>query len=305
VSLDHRTAIDTQGLDDSQGVDAAHVQQMVGFLKSWPHGVNAFALVINGQSTRFDQGTQKLVKILDSFFNDSTFWNHVCIVFTKWFPGMPSSKKETMRTRYRQEVLQLVRQLIGNGNQDPQLPVFFVNSPEWRTETDTQREIDEFHRFASNLNALPTTSVSCVNIHFWRVMMETRKEILTDTRYEGDTRIQVYEDQQREERIAYDGRTITYGDWTATRRWDIKKSSSVETETQTRTIRENRKQVFRTEPCGRRRWFDIVGPRDGERQVWDHDDVTHTYETLQRQKNTDFDGKVTYGDWRVVRTWTQ
>jgi hypothetical protein len=75
-------AIDSQGLDDSQGVDAANVQQMVGFLKAWQHGVNAFALVINGQSTRFDQGTQKLVKILDSFFNDSTFWNHVCIVFT-------------------------------------------------------------------------------------------------------------------------------------------------------------------------------------------------------------------------------
>jgi hypothetical protein len=156
--------------------------------------VNAFALVINGQSTRFDQGTQKLVKILDSFFNDSTFWNHVCIVFTKWFPGMSSSKKETMRTKYRQTVLQLVHKLIDNEKKNPQLPVFFVNSPEWRTDADTQREIRKFHRFASNLNPLQTARVSCVNIHFWRVTMEKRNGILVDTRYEGNTRIHLYED---------------------------------------------------------------------------------------------------------------
>jgi hypothetical protein len=267
--------------------------------------VNAFALVINGQSTRFDQGTQKLVKILDSFFNDSTFWNHVCIVFTKWFPGMSSSTKETMGTKYRQTILQLVHQLIDNEKQDPQLPVFFVNSPEWRTDADTQCEICKFHQFASNLNPLETAGVSCVNIHFWRVTMETRNGILVDTRYEGNTRIHVYEDQQRERRIGYDGQTMTYGDWTATRRWDITSSSSVRTETNTQTIRENRTPVFRWEKYGPPRYLGLFGPRRGERQVWDHDDVTHTYETRTREIKTDFDGNVTYGNWQVIRTWTQ
>jgi hypothetical protein len=195
--------------------------------------------------------------------------------------------------------------LIGNEQQDPQLPVFFVNSPEWRTDSDTQREISEFHQFASNLNPLPTANVSCVNIHFWRITMETRNDILIDTRYEGSTRVQVYEDQQRERRIGYDGRTITYGDWTATRRWDVVSSSSVQNETRTKCVRENRTPVFRTERCGPRRVLGLFGRRIGRKQVWDHDDVTHTYETEEREIKTDFDGEITYGDWRVVRTWTE
>jgi hypothetical protein len=305
VSLDLRTGIDTQGLDDSEGIDAANVQQMVSFLKAWPYGVNAFALVINGQSSRFDQGTQRFVKILDSFFNDSTFWNHVCVVFTKWFSGMAPSKKETLATKYRQEVLKVVHQLIGNATQTPRLPVFFVNSPEWRREPDTEREIGEFHRFAKNLNPLPTVSISPVNIQFWRVTIVRRNGVLVDTRFSGRTRTQMYEDQERERRIGYDGRTITYSNWRATQRWDVVKSSSVQTETRTTCISENRRPVFRLEPCGHRRWFGIVGPRDGRRQVRDHDEVTHTYQTKEREIETDFDGEVTYGEWRVVRTWTE
>jgi hypothetical protein len=302
VSLDLRTGVDTQGIDDSEGVDAANVQQMVAFLKAWPHGVNAFALVINGQAGKFDQGTQKIVKILDSFFNDSTFWNHVCIVFTKWFPILPPSKKETMRTKYRQEVRQLVRQLIGNENQNPQLPVFFVNSPEWRVDMDTQREIDKFHQFARSLNSLPTTRVSRVNIHFWRITFETRNQVLIDTRYEGNTRIQVYEDQQRERRVAYDGRTITYGNWTPTRRWDVKSASSVQTETATNKISESITPVFRRMKYGSHR-FGLFGPRKCL-QVVDHNIVTTTWQTQQREIRTDFDGNVSYGSWQVIRTWT-
>jgi hypothetical protein len=304
VSLDLRTGIDTQGIDDSEGMDEPHVQQMVNFLKAWPHGVNAFALVINGQAPRFDQGTQKLVKLLDSFFNDPTFWSHVGIVFTKWFPGMSSGKKEVMRTEYRQKVLQLVRQLIGNEEQDPQLPVFFVNSPKWETDADTQREIGEFHQFARSLNPLPTTSVSCVNIHFWRVTLETQNQILTETRYDGNTRIQVYEDQQRERRIAYDGQTITYGDWTSTRQWEVQSSSSVQTERTTTVIDRKSTPVCHIEECGPRR-FGFCGPRDGRRQVVDYYVETCTWQTNEREIKTDFDGQVTYGNWRVVNTWTQ
>jgi hypothetical protein len=305
VSFDLRTAIDTQGIEDTEGVDAAHVQQMVAFLKAWPHGVNAFALVINGQSPRFDAGIQKLVKILNSFFNDATFWNHVCIIFTKWFVGMPSRQKETMRTRYRAEVLRLVHQLAGTENQNPPLPAFFVDSPKWASDAATHRELDDFHRFASGLSPLQATSVSDVNIQFWRVVLERHEDVLVDTRYEGNTRIRVYEDQQRERRIAYDGRTVTYGNWTATRQWDVRHSSSVRTERETRKIGETTTPVFRWEECGRRRHFGMAGPRDGRRQVLDHNEVTETYEERTREIRTDFDGQVTYSDWRKVRDWTR
>jgi hypothetical protein len=210
-----------------------------------------------------------------------------------------------MRTKYRDEVLALVRQLPGAENQDPPLPAFFVNSPEWTSDAETQREMDECHQFASGLSPLPTTSVSYVNIHFWRVALETRNEVLVDTRYEGNTRIRMYEDQQRERRIAYDGRTITYGEWTPTRKWDVRHSSSVRTETQTKCIGETTTPVFRWEECGRRRHFGLAGPRDDRRQVWDYNIVTHTYAEEVREVKTDFDGNVSQGDWRQVRCWTQ
>jgi predicted GTPase len=55
-----RCVIDTQGLDDTQGVDEKHIQQMVNFMKRWNRGVNAVGLIINGQQPRLDVGTQKL-----------------------------------------------------------------------------------------------------------------------------------------------------------------------------------------------------------------------------------------------------
>jgi hypothetical protein len=58
---------------------------MVSYLKTGNKGVNVIALVLNGQSPRFDAGTQKLIKIMNRFFNNADFWNHVCIVFTKSF----------------------------------------------------------------------------------------------------------------------------------------------------------------------------------------------------------------------------
>jgi hypothetical protein len=81
-------------------------------------------------------------------------------------------------------------------------------------------------------------------------MLETRNKILIETRYKGNSRIQVDEDQRRERRIPYDGRTITDGDWTSTRRWDVKSSSSAETQTETKLLNQSHTPGFDIEECG-------------------------------------------------------
>jgi hypothetical protein len=128
-----RTGIDTQGIDDTQGVDAEHVQQMVSFLKAWNHGVNAFAIVINVHADRFDQCTRNLIKLIHQFFNNSRFWDQTCIVFPKCFHGARINK-EVKKNRNREEVLNLVRECQGGAAIRPQLPVFFVDSPNWATD---------------------------------------------------------------------------------------------------------------------------------------------------------------------------
>jgi hypothetical protein len=298
-----RTGIDTQGLDDTQGVDAAHVQQMVQFLKAWPHGVNAFALVINGQHDRFDGGTQKLVKLINTFFNDPTFWDHVCIVFTKCYAGCDDIDKPAKQQEYRRLVLGLIRESQGQqARNPPPLPVFFVDSKKFNVDRETMDQYALFHGFVCGLNALPTQKLVVPNVQYLKVEKETRKNIHAGTRYEGNTRIQRYEDQEREKRTGYDGRTITYSEWKATRSWENRQTQSSRTETKTECASVTRTPIFRTEKCGGRR-YGICGPR-GTRQVQCGENVTRTMQELARDVRTDYDGHISYGDWRVVREWT-
>jgi predicted GTPase len=297
-----RTGIDTQGLDDTQGVDAAHVQQMVQFLKAWPHGVNAFALVINAQHDRFDAGTQKLVKLINTFFNDPTFWDHVCIVFTKCYAGCDEIDKPIKQQEYRDLVLNLIRECQGKRRRNsPPLPVFFVDSKKFNTDRETMEQYALFNAFVCGLNPLPTQRVVVPNVQYLRIEKQTRNNILAATRYEGNTRIQQYEDQEREKRTGYDGRTITYSDWTAIRTWENRQSRSSRTETRTKCVNETRTPIFRTERYGGRR-YGFCGPRS-TRQVQCGENVRRTMQEQEREVNTDYDGSVSYGDWQVVREW--
>jgi hypothetical protein len=214
-----RTGIDTQGLDDTQGVDAVHVQQMVGFLKAWPHGVNAFALVINGQADRFDAGTQKLVKLIHSFFNNPSFWDHVCIVFTKCYAGCNDIDRRTKESEYRQMVLNLIRECQGEAiTNPPPLPVFFVDSKKYDTDVETKKQFELLHEFVCGLNPLSTEEVVAPTVTYLKVEIEQRQNVLVQTEIQGMTRIQRFEDQEREKRTGYDGETITYSEWEATRK---------------------------------------------------------------------------------------
>jgi hypothetical protein len=310
-----RTAIDTQGLDDTRGVDAAHVQQMVTFLKNWPHGINAFALVINGQDGRFNLGTQKLVKLIHGLFNDPTFWNHVCIVFTKCYGGCEEIDKGQKRDEYRRLVLKLIGECQGQGQGQgqsqsqsqgfenmPSLPVFFVDSKKYEIAGETRDEYALLDVFVRGLNALPTGNVIAPNVTYLRVEKETRQNILVKTQIVGDTRIQSYEDEERDKMIGYDGVTITYSEWKGIRKWENRQTRSTRTETTTKCVNESQRTIYRTEHCGGRR-FGICGPR-GTREVPCGVIVTRQMQDLSRQVSTDFDGHVSYGEWRIVRNWT-
>jgi hypothetical protein len=295
-----RTGIDTQGLDDTQGVDAAHVQQMVQFLKAWTHGVNAFALVINGQADRFDAGTQKLVKLINTFFNDPTFWDHVCIVFTKCYAGCDDIDKPVKERDYRKMVFDLIRQCQGQSVQKPPpLPVFFVDSKKFETDHETKDQYGLFHGFVCGLDALPTQKVVAPNVTYLKVEKETRKGILANTRIDGDTRIQKFEDQERQKRTGYDGITITFSEWKATRSWEDRKTRTRRTEKKVECATETHTAQFRTEEFGGRRYI-IVGPRSIPRVQCPDDRMMLE---MIREVIPGFDGEARYGDWRVVRTW--
>ena len=80
-----RHYIDTQGLKSTDGMDASYIQQMVQFLKDWKLGINAFFIILNVQSPRFDQDVQRMLRLMNDFFNNPEFWNQTGIIFTKCF----------------------------------------------------------------------------------------------------------------------------------------------------------------------------------------------------------------------------
>jgi hypothetical protein len=158
------------------------------------------------------------------------------------------------------------------------------------------------HGFVCGLSALPTQRVIAPNVQFLRIEKETRTNYLANTRIEGNTRIQTYEDQERERRTGYDGHTITYSDWTAIRTWEKRQTQSSRTETQIVCVNENRQTIFQTEKCGGRRYV-LFGPCDTQ-QVQCGETVTKQMQEKSRQIITDFDGNISYGNWKVIREWT-
>jgi hypothetical protein len=68
VEGEMRNGIDTPGLNDTRGEDQTHVRQIVEFFWTLDGGVNAFALVFNGQVTKFGQSDQNMIKMIHQGF---------------------------------------------------------------------------------------------------------------------------------------------------------------------------------------------------------------------------------------------
>jgi len=241
-----KRAVDTQGLDDTKGLDQKNVQQMVQFLRAYPHGVNCVVLVINSQADRLDEGTKKLIRLMNNLFNNPNFWNHVAIVFTKCFHQIPMNK-DKKRSEYRQKVMELVRE--ANPDLTPPLPVYFVDSRAPADDKDTKGEFAALHGWVIGLPRLSTQCLVEPNTQFFKVKNEVKTEeksrvttpiysqrdvrksgmggwvsvggsgYRTESYQSGSHTTITYEEHEREVRTHYDGKTISYGDWKLLRTW--------------------------------------------------------------------------------------
>ena len=202
-----RYYIDTQGLASSDNLNAQYVQQMVGFLKNWDHGVNAVYIVINVQNPRFDSGIQKMLKFVNEFFNNPNFWNQTGIIFTRCFPG--HFDKSSIEVSYRNIVKKFIKTLPQCRNLNPQLPVFFVNSVKWETDPNTKQEYLRIFEFAHKFSPLPTKNVIPACTEYWKREEEFtyRKKVDVRRRKSGyiETITYYYEDQKRYKITGFNG----------------------------------------------------------------------------------------------------
>jgi hypothetical protein len=77
------TVMDTPGLSDSGGCDAANLRKTIAMLKEQVVNVIAFVLVVNAQQDRMSAALKNTIKVFRACFGPM-WWHNLCVVFTKW-----------------------------------------------------------------------------------------------------------------------------------------------------------------------------------------------------------------------------
>lgn len=298
-----RYYIDTQGLASSDGLDAEYIQQMVEFLKKWKLGVNAFFIVLNIQNPRFDRGIQQLLQLINDFFNNPDFWNQTGIIFTRCYPNY--FNKEVAEKEYCPKVVEFIKTLPGCKDINPQMPCFFVDSANWKNDTETQFEYMRAFEYAHRHKPVPTQKLQVVRPDYKSKEDEKLNKVLVKSELVGQgkekKRVFYYQDQIRSKITDWNGK-ISYTKPRVIRSWTAEKKTIVNEETK---VEQNtrRDDITKRVKCGGRR-YGICGPRS-TKQVHDYYLVTTTFIESKREVITDPDGNVTMGEWQKSREWSE
>ena len=297
-------AIDTPGIKDTDNTDQENVKQLVEFLLNYEDGINAVAIVLNGQNDKFTKDTEKFIKIAHQMFNHPDFWEHLCIIFTKWYSDMTEEQKKTKQDEYKKKVIASINKYT-DSNINIDLPVFFVDSENYKTDKKTKTELNKFNNFVFSKNAMKTTQAEVPNVFYEKVIREERnnyryKENLISE--DGMKRTEYFANQSRNKLIDYYG-NISYTNWKNEKEWEIVKTKTIEYDTQNCPVQISKEPRY----AQREIKTDILGIfhfSQTYNQVVGESSNT-TYEIRRRKKITDFDGKISYGDWEVIKTYSK
>ena len=175
--------IDTPGLQDSEGTDKQHLVQLIDYVKKQTH-LQAVLIIFNFHQPRFPQNIKTMIKLLCNAFPQTDFWNHVGLVFTRFFDYMPEShkqKKANFSEKYNKEIEKLIKEtggfIIPNNFR---CPTFFVDSPEEENEMDsnTKEEINRLIAWAANLQPLDVSQCKKVDPNIKNEIEEYDERVL-------------------------------------------------------------------------------------------------------------------------------
>ena len=297
-------AIDTPGIKDTDNTDQENVKQLVEFLLNYEDGINAVAIVLNGQNDKFTKDTEKFIKIAHQMFNHPDFWEHLCIIFTKWYSEMTEEQKKTKQDEYKKKVIASINKYT-DSNINIDLPVFFVDSENYKTDKKTKTELNKFNNFVFSKNAMKTTQAEVPNVFYEKVIREERNNIRYKENLiseDGMKRTEYFANQSRNKLIDYYG-NISYTNWKNEKEWEIVKTKTIEYDTQNCPVQISKEPRY----AQREIKTDILGIfhfSQTYNQVVGESSNT-TYEIRRRKKITDFDGKISYGDWEVIKTYSK
>lgn len=182
-------------------------------LKEWKEGINAFFIVLNIQQPRFDSNIQRMIQLINDFFNNPKFWNQTGIIFTRCFADcFEESDREMAETQYKARVVDFIKKLPGCQNISPSMPCFFVDSKAWKEDKSTQDEYIKAFKFAVQFPPVPTNNFKIVNPDYMKEEEEMIPKVLVnyDVKAFNDKKVVTYyyEDKKRKKITGYNGEVV-------------------------------------------------------------------------------------------------
>jgi hypothetical protein len=116
-----------------------------------------FALAVQIFDHHMSQDLQKVIQQLKKMFGNSEIWSHFCIVATHCQAGIEYNRLEK-ENLFRPKLVSVIQSVEGRLPPNLQIPVFFVDSLRFQTDTSTQREIQRFHDFAASMQKPVSTN---------------------------------------------------------------------------------------------------------------------------------------------------
>ena len=215
--------IDYPGHSTSTGQDKKYLKQMIEYIHKWDNGINAFFIVLNIQKPRFTEEIQKMIKLMNYFFNDPTMWERTGIIFTRSIKN--HFKPEVALSEYRPEIIKFIKSLNNCENLEIDMPAFFVDTVKYETDDNTQREYQKILDFAHNFEPVLTNNFREINPDYMMVEYEIIKkkkvgEDLNNIEGSDIRRIRkIYYEDQRVAKYTNWKEEISYGEAETIRSW--------------------------------------------------------------------------------------
>lgn len=151
--------IDTPGLNDSQGRDQMHYENIIKFIKN--KFITSFLLVFSFEETRFSLDLQELIKIYCNIFNFDIF-NHMGLVFTKTYEKN-KNRLNSLKSKKKNEFVNKVKNIIENffnRTFDKEFPCFFVDADLEDVDDDSSKERDKIIDWVKNSSEIDVNQLT-------------------------------------------------------------------------------------------------------------------------------------------------
>ena len=275
--------IDTPGLQDSQGRDKIHYEQMLKIIKETKH-LHFILIVFNFTCPRLTTSIQFMIKFLCNVF-PKNFAHHVGIVFTHYdheYQIKISKKKNKDPRQDRKEFIKGIMELISQTTNEELFlgpPVYYLDS--YIEDDNSKVELNRLIAFAKSLN--PIEDIRECNLKY----KKEEDEFKTNTYeiVEGNY-INTYTEQLTRKKYTDYNNKVTHGEWKTVNKY-ISNSRSVPVRYETVYVpREEKKEEKKEEK-------DKLKEEDKQKQK--EEDIKKKRETCDKVTKAGFLGTIGSG----------